>query len=158
MLRFSSLALAIPLAFFSSATIGAGPLDKLSGDEINRLPQAQLDLLPVIEAFAKVAEAQNPPKPRALVIRTWTLLIEDLLYELRFYPHLPKGHESPELAQAVKDFQRSISAKETGILLFGEYDKLAGNAFTTLRPNFFPRGGSVFSNVPEVWQYGGAYF
>jgi len=72
--------------------------------------------LPATTYFAQIANN----RPEALVIGE----TQFMLYKLGFYPSLPNGENTPLFQIAVKKFQKSIDAKQTGVLTVNQWYKL----------------------------------
>lgn len=104
-----------------------------AGEKANRSDYSDTD--PAIEFIAgKLEKNENLSSEKSLSI-TYSR-IEDKLYDLRYYPFLPKQKGSPELTQAIKDFQKDIGKPETGLLTKGEYAALEDKVRDLYMPDF----------------------
>lgn len=102
---------------------------KLSDKEFESLSEEQLDKLPAIEAIMKdsIKHSKNSVDQSAVTKsrNAFIFLIENALYELKYYIAIPHGEESPVLTKAIIDFQKNIGAAPRGILLWKEFITLS---------------------------------
>ncbi len=117
----ATVALAVPLV----ASLAAEPpvdIKNLTRKQFEALPKAQQRKLPAFRVFPLMVQDKKTPAQQAKAMMVF--VVEDALYELRFYPSLPTGRESGKLRMALKKFQRSVGYKPTGVLLLGEWEEL----------------------------------
>lgn len=125
-------------------------LEKMSRAEYEKLPEKTRDQLPAVAEMKFFIEKASNDELRALrSLKSFIVEIEDYLYDLRFYPYLPQGKESSELTAAIKDFQKSIGAAQTGILLVKEHIELVKRVHLYHLPRFSSIDNiSISSNLP----------
>jgi hypothetical protein len=127
----------------SPIATAAPNLEQMSDQDIQKLTPDQIEQIPFIDFFARVIK--KPSGRQASVY-----VIEGLLYDLRYYPHLPVGDVTPDLTRAISAFQEKIKAPVTGVLLTGEFQKLSRQAKFVQSQDILPLGPSDRAEVIAV--------
>ncbi len=117
-------------------------ISKLTKEEIEKLPKEELLNLPAIEILSKAMGQKNFDS-------VFILFMESMLSDLKFYNKLLSGKQSLELDKAIKDFQKSIKSKPTGILLVREFDELT-NRIDQLNPKLITASRASVINVDNL--------
>jgi hypothetical protein len=129
-----------------------------TADQLNRMSEEEINKLPAIPTMATMlaetlGKGRSPATTQRLVITT---LIEDQLYTLRYYPHLPTGEMSAALSDAIKAFQRQTGSAPTGVLLMGEFEQLQRSAdkYSSTKMQIIPLAGNAGGGGPQVTKTG----
>lgn len=116
--RITTLVASLSLTSVSLYAQGNDP-QPLTGEQLNKLDRAEAYNLPALRVL---------PIGKGISDQVFYGMVETALLDLRYLIAPPTGKPSPQLTEAIKLFQRDIGHKETGSLLFGEWDELGRRA------------------------------
>lgn len=148
------LSVYILLALFSGSGI-AKDFKQMSKSELDALPKEALLKLPAIELLTRDLSIEHK---RPIDKYVAVFLIEQQLYDLRYYLAIPQGKESDFLRDAIKKFQGAIGEPITGTLLFKEMIVLGEKWKMVVHQDIYPpgrfvQGGSVFVSARGTWVF-----
>ncbi|WP_162917476.1 hypothetical protein [Dongia deserti] len=144
------LVLGMSLAIMSAA-VNADTVDiqRLTKDQLNKLKPEQIEELPALAVFQKLAEGEKDGEKTLKLIR-WMHV--QSLRDLYYVDTNPLDISDEELRRGTREFQERIGAKATGELTMSQFKALGQAAaaihMTTLS---FPGVGdevSIFMNAP----------
>jgi hypothetical protein len=126
----------------------------LTREQYEALSDEEKSQLPVLEIFRFGDESFFSDE---LVIA----LIENVLCDLKYYPHYPSGEINDNLTNAIKELQHDIGAKPSGVLTAGQWFELQEiHDGLSVEPvglpsGVFIHGGSEFARAEGTWSFDG---